>query len=94
MLKYNTNDATKLHLIDKFDTVLSLDLLKEAELLREEETNKPADPEEEEINALVARRAEAKKNKDYKLADEIRNDLAARGIVIEDTPNGAKWRRA
>ena len=94
VLKYNTNDATKLHLIDKFDTVLSLDLLKEAELLREEETNKPADPEEEEINALVARRAEAKKNKDYKLADEIRNDLAARGIVIEDTPNGAKWRRA
>ena len=74
--------------------MLSLDLLKEAELLREEETNKPADPEEEEINALVARRAEAKKNKDYKLADEIRNDLAARGIVIEDTPNGAKWRRA
>ena len=94
VLKYNTNDATKLHLIDKFDNVLSLDLLKEAELLREEETNKPADPEEEEINALVARRAEAKKNKDYKLADEIRNDLAARGIVIEDTPNGAKWRRA
>ena len=68
--------------------------MKEAELLREEETNKTADPEEEEINALVARRAEAKKNKDYKLADEIRNDLAARGIVIEDTPNGAKWRRA
>ena len=94
VLKYNTNDATKLHLIDKFDTVLSLDLLKEAALLREEEANKPADPEEEEINALVARRAEAKKNKDYKLADEIRNDLAARGIVIEDTPNGAKWRRA
>ena len=94
VLKYNTNDATKLHLIDKFDTVLSLDLLKEAELLIEEETNKTADPEEEEINALVARRAEAKKNKDYKLADEIRNDLAARGIVIEDTPNGAKWRRA
>ena len=48
----------------------------------------------EKGNALVARRAEAKKNKDYKLADEIRNDLAARGIVIEDTPNGAKWRRA
>lgn len=94
VLKYNTNDATKLHLIDTFDTVLSLDLLKEAELLIEEETNKTADPEEEEINALVARRAEAKKNKDYKLADEIRNDLAARGIVIEDTPNGAKWRRA
>ena len=94
VIKYKTNDATKLHIIDKFDTVLSLDLLKEAELLIEEETNKTADPEEEEINALVARRAEAKKNKDYKLADEIRNDLAARGIVIEDTPNGAKWRRA
>ena len=94
VLKYSTNDATKLYLIDRFDTVLSLDLLKEAALLREEETNKTVDPEEEEINALVARRADAKKMKDYKLADEIRNDLAARGIVIEDTPNGAKWRRA
>ncbi len=94
VLKYDTNDATKRYMIGKFDEVLSLDLLKEAALVAEEAENKPADPEEEEINAMLARRAEAKKAKDYKLADEIRNELTSRGIIIEDTPSGAKWRRA
>jgi len=94
VLKYDTNDATKRYMISKFDEVLSLDLLKEAALTAEEAENKPTDPEEDEINAMLARRAEAKKAKDYKLADEIRNELTARGIIIEDTPAGAKWRRA
>lgn len=94
VLKYDTNDATKRYMIGKFDEVLSLDLLKEAALVTEEAENKPTDPEEDEINAMLARRAEAKKAKDYKLADEIRNELTARGIIIEDTPAGAKWRRA
>lgn len=94
VLKYNTNDATKRYLINKFDEVLSLDLIKEAALLCSENDSKPSDPEEEEITALIARRAEAKKNRDFKLADEIRNGLAERGIIIEDTPAGAKWRRA
>ncbi len=94
VLKFDTNDATKRYMIEKFDTVLGLDLIKEAELLKEESQNKPADAEEDEINALIEKRAEAKKNKNYALADEIRNNLAARGIIIEDTPQGAKWRRA
>lgn len=94
VLKYNTNDATKRYLINKFDEVLSLDLIKEAALLSSENDSKPSDPEEGEITALIARRAEAKKNRDFKLADEIRNGLAERGIIIEDTPAGAKWRRA
>ena len=94
VLKYNTNDATKRYLINKFDEVLSLDLIKEAALLSSENDSKTSDPEEEEITALLVRRAEAKKNRDFKLADEIRNGLAERGIIIEDTPAGAKWRRA
>jgi cysteinyl-tRNA synthetase len=46
-----------------------------------------------DIDALVAERHEAKKAKNFARADEIRNDLAARGIVIEDTPQGPKWRK-
>jgi cysteinyl-tRNA synthetase len=49
--------------------------------------------EDAEIDALVAQRAEAKKAKDWATADKIRDDLKARGIVIEDTPQGAKWKR-
>lgn len=94
VLKYNTNDATKRFLIGKFDEVLSLDLIKEAELINSEAENKASDPEEDEINELLAKRAEAKKNRDFKLADEIRDGLSKRGIIIEDTPSGAKWRRA
>ncbi len=46
-----------------------------------------------EIEALVAERTEAKKQKNYKRADEIRNMLGKMGVVIEDTPQGPKWKR-
>jgi cysteinyl-tRNA synthetase len=46
-----------------------------------------------EIEGLIARRAEAKKAKDYKLADEIRDSLKERGIVLEDSQKGTNWRR-
>lgn len=45
------------------------------------------------IEALLAERAAAKKEKNYARADEIRAHLAENGIVIEDTPTGAKWHR-
>lgn len=50
--------------------------------------------DEAEIEALVAERSTAKKDKNYKRADEIRAELAERGIIIEDTPQGPKWKRA
>ena len=46
-----------------------------------------------EIEELVAKRTDAKKAKNYAEADRIRDELKARGIVIEDTPNGPKWKR-
>ena len=49
---------------------------------------------DEEIEALRQKRTDAKKNKDFKLADEIRNELLEKGIVLEDTRQGVKWRRA
>ncbi|MBQ9937788.1 MAG: cysteine--tRNA ligase [Oscillospiraceae bacterium] len=47
-----------------------------------------------EIEALIAKRQEARKNRDFKTADEIRDTLKAQGIVLEDTPAGVKWHRA
>lgn len=46
-----------------------------------------------EIEELVAERERARKRKDWALADKIRDDLKERGIIIEDTPQGVKWKR-
>lgn len=47
-----------------------------------------------EIEALIEERTLARKNKDYKRADEIRDQLKAMGIILEDTPQGVKWSRS
>ena len=47
-----------------------------------------------EIQALIDERQEARKNKDYKRADEIRNMLLDKGIILEDTREGVRWKRA
>ena len=46
-----------------------------------------------EVEAAIARRAAAKKAKNYAEADKIRAELLEQGIVLEDTPNGTKWSR-
>ena len=46
-----------------------------------------------EIDELVAERSAARKAKDFKRSDEIRETLAAKGIIIEDTPQGPRWKR-
>ena len=47
-----------------------------------------------EIERMIAERAAAKKNKDYALADKIRNDLKDKGILLEDGPQGTTWKKA
>jgi len=47
-----------------------------------------------EIDALIAERQAARKSKNFDRADAIRDELAARGIVLEDGPQGTTWRRA
>lgn len=49
---------------------------------------------DEEIERMIKERQEARKAKNYALADKIRDELKARGIIIEDTPTGTRWRRA
>ena len=50
-------------------------------------------PSDEEIDALLEKRATARVQKDFETSDKIRDDLAAAGVVIEDGPDGATWRR-
>ena len=55
--------------------------------------NQSSNPEKEEIEWLINQRNEARRDKDFKLADEIRDKLKIQGIEIEDTNNGTIWRK-
>ncbi|MEG1602307.1 MAG: cysteine--tRNA ligase [Cloacibacillus sp.] len=55
--------------------------------------DKKADAGDADIDALVAERTEARKSKNFKRSDEIRDLLAAKGVVIEDTPQGPRWKK-
>lgn len=83
VLKANINDYTKLELVKDFDKVLSLDLLKEEK--------KESNISEEEILNLIEERKIAKQNKDFNKADEIRNNLLEKGIVLKDTREGTTY---
>jgi cysteinyl-tRNA synthetase len=49
---------------------------------------------DEEIEKLIEARQAARKAKDFKEADRIRDELKAQGIILEDTPQGVRWHRA
>ena len=93
VLKEKTNDATKLYTLADFDKVVSLNLISGAEALRKKQAEKEAANADPEIDALVAARTQAKKEKNFAEADRIRDQLKAMGVEIVDTPQGAKWRK-
>jgi len=49
---------------------------------------------DEEIEALIEERNAARKNKDFKRSDDIRDELKEMGIILEDTSQGTRWSRA
>ena len=93
VLKADINDATKIYLLNDFDSVLSLDLLKSAEEYNNKSNSTSNNEEDKEIDLLVAQRTQARKDKNWAEADRIRDELNARGIILTDTPEGVKWSR-
>ena len=81
VLKEDMSDGTKLAIIKEYDKVLSLDLTVKEEKTVDEDLDK-------EINEKILLRKKAKKNKDFALADKIRDELLARGINLIDTREG------
>lgn len=83
----NLNEKSSRNLVKyTYDILIELSdilglLLKKDELL------------DDEILKLIEKRSEARKNKNYELADKIRDDLKERGIILEDTSDGVKWKR-
>ena len=97
VLKADTDDTTKAALVLRFDEVLSLDL-KRGLIASEEEGAGAGSGEDAELVAYIeekiAERTAAKKAKDFAGADAIRDELAAKGIVLKDTREGTTWERA
>ena len=53
--------------------------------------NRKSNDVDSEIEALIEKRQEARKNKDFATADKIRDELKAKGIILKDTPQGVTW---
>jgi cysteinyl-tRNA synthetase len=75
------------------DAVLGLDLAKAASAQEEAHAESESPEFIAEIEAFIAERAEAKKAKDFAKADQIRNMLKEKGILLEDSPSGTIWKK-
>lgn len=89
VLKADTNDATKLYIIKDFDYVLSLNLTA-GEIVNEQQTSVDGEMETY-IMEMIEKRAQAKKDRDFATADSIRDELAAKGIILKDTREGTTY---
>jgi len=78
---YEENKRELLALIERFNTVLNI-FVEEQPLMLDEEVQK-----------LIDERQEARRRRDFTRADEIRDELTARGITLEDTKDGVRWKR-
>jgi len=83
------NNMEKLTLVADFEQVLSLDLLKDDAV----EENNVHDDLAKYIEEMIEKRQEAKKNKNFQLADSIRGELLEKSIMLEDTRQGVNWKK-
>ncbi|GAE93778.1 cysteinyl-tRNA synthetase [Gracilibacillus boraciitolerans JCM 21714] len=85
---YLNEDHTHTEVIDAFLKTLTnwLDVLGIPRIAEQELLD-------DEIDALIQKRIDARKNKEFATADQIREDLKARNIILEDTPQGTRWKR-
>ena len=86
----DVNGATKRAIIADFDRVLSLNLLSGGTNTAEEHSDEFV----RYVEGLIRERAEAKKNKNYARADEIRAELAEKGVALKDSKEGTSWTKA
>lgn len=82
VIKSDLNNMTKLYLIDEFDKVLSLNLLSDVKI---------DDSLLDYIHKMIEERDVAKKDKNYELADKIRDELLSKGVAIKDTRDGTTF---
>ena len=101
VLKAKTSDSTKLAMLSEIDSVLGLGLLTAAEKARAAKPKAVAGQTEAvfgegdpEIDALVLRRQQARKEKNWAEADRIRDELTNMGITLVDTKEGVHWSRS
>jgi cysteinyl-tRNA synthetase len=78
---FDDNKRELLELLSRFDTVLNIFGTDEREML------------DGEIQSLIDERQEARRRRDFARGDEIRDELAGRGIILEDTKDGVRWKR-
>jgi cysteinyl-tRNA synthetase len=76
-----TDQAAVLEVISKVDSVLGIFGTEADEIL------------DADIEALIEERNKARRNRDFARSDEIRDELAAKGIILEDTKDGVRWKR-
>ena len=96
VLKADVNDTTKKLLLAEFDRVLSLNLLEAAQKKQAQETQAApgaSDGEAAWIEEQIEARKAAKKAKNFAQADQIRDELSAKGVILVDTPQGTTWSR-
>ncbi len=87
----NVNDGVQSKALVEYAITVFDELMNVLGLLYNRKTSSNLD---DEIEALIAARNEARKNKNWAEADRIRDELKSQGIVLEDTPQGVKWHRA
>jgi cysteinyl-tRNA synthetase len=75
------NKRELLDLLKRIDMVLNIFGAESAEML------------DSEIQSLIDERQEARRRRDFGRSDEIRDELAGRGIILEDTKDGVRWKR-